>query len=104
MEGYLFLPQLREMRLDIFPRTGMEDDKYFEYIPFTWTSNSILDNKFLSSKTLLDMMIISFLNYQADEFMEAVVGRYFGDRTSDVVAVIDSVFAGLKRQPDESNV
>lgn len=102
VEGYLFLPQLREMRLDIFPRTGMEDDKYFEYIPFTWTSNSILDNKFLSSKTLLDMMIISFLNYQADEFMEAVVGRYFGDRTSDVVAVIDSVFAGLKRQPDES--
>lgn len=103
VEGYLFLPQLREMRLDVFPRTGMEDDKYFEYIPFTWTSNSALDNKFLSSKTLLDMMIISFLNYQADEFMEAVVGRYFGDRTSDVVAVIDSVFAGLKRQPaDES--
>lgn len=102
VEGYLFLPQLREMRLDIFPRDGMEDDKYFEYIPFTWTSNSNLDNKFLSSKTLLDMMIISFLNYQADEFMEAVVGRYFGDRTSDIVAIIDSIFASLRRQPDES--
>lgn len=102
IEGYLFLPQLRQMRLDIFPRSGMEDDKYFEYIPFTWTSNSNLGNTFLSSKTLYDMMVVSFLNYQADEFMEAVVGRYFVDRTSEVVATIDDIFAGLERQHVES--
>jgi hypothetical protein len=104
IEGYLFLPQLKQMRLDIFPRSGMEDDKYFEYIPFTWTSNNNLGNTFFSNNTLRDMMVISFLNYQADEFMEAVVGRYFGDRTSEVLALIDDIFAGLQEQKDDSDI
>ncbi|WPH04793.1 Hypothetical protein R9X50_00768900 [Acrodontium crateriforme] len=104
IEGYLFLPSLKEMRLDIFPRSGMEDDRYFEYIPFTWTSNNNLENSFISSKALNDMMVVSFLNYQADEFMEAVVGRYFGDRSKDVLNVIDHIFASLDQQKQDSDV
>lgn len=103
IEGYLFLPSLKEMRLDIFPRSGMEDDRYFEYIPFTWTSNNNLDNAFISSKALHDMMVVSFLNYQADEFMEAVVGRYFGDRSKDVLDVIDNIFATLDEAKQEDS-
>lgn len=80
IEGYLFLPQLSEKRLEIFPRTEMEEDKYFEYIPFTWTACNNRDNTFVCNKTLKEMMIISFLNYQADEFMEAVVGRYYSGK------------------------
>ncbi|KAF5877459.1 putative ent-kaurene synthase protein [Botrytis fragariae] len=66
MEGYLFLPRLRRIRLNIFPRHNMAEDKYLEYIPFTWTG---CNNKgiFLETDLIWDMM--------ADEFMEAVLGH-----------------------------
>ncbi|KAF3480656.1 ent-kaurene synthase [Arthroderma uncinatum] len=96
IEAYLFLPQLRQIRLDVFPRTQMEEDKYFEYIPFTWTGNSNHNNTFLPTKTLRDMMILSFLNYQADEYMEAVVGRYFGMENSALVSIIDGIFSDIE--------
>ncbi|KAF7862707.1 hypothetical protein EAF04_007580 [Stromatinia cepivora] len=75
MEGYLFLPRLRRIRLDVFPRQNMSEDKYLEYIPFTWTG---CNNKgiFLETDLIWDMMVISMLNYQADEFMEAVLGHH----------------------------
>ena len=76
IEGYLFLPRLRRVRLDVFPRKDMTEDKYLEYIPFTWTS---CNNRgaFLEADLLWDMMVISMLNFQVDEFMEAVVGTHF---------------------------
>ncbi|KAK2879355.1 hypothetical protein FQN49_000965 [Arthroderma sp. PD_2] len=96
IEAYLFLPQLRQIRLDVFPRTQMEEDKYFEYIPFTWTGNSNHNNTFLPTKTLRDMMILSFLNYQADEYMEAVVGRYFGMENMALTSMIDGIFSDIE--------
>lgn len=91
MEGYLFLPQLSDLRLNVFPRDGMEEDKYFEYIPFTWTSNNNRKRAFTSSRSLQDMMIISFLNYQADEYMETTVGRNLGHQKQLVLAMVDEV-------------
>jgi hypothetical protein len=76
IESYLFLPRLRRVRLDVFPRKDMAEDKYLEYIPFTWTSCSNR-GAFLEADLLWDMMVISMLNFQADEFMEAVVGAHF---------------------------
>lgn len=75
MEGYLFLPRLRRIRLGIFPRRNMADDKYLQYIPSTWTG---CNNKgiFFEINLIWDMMVISMLNYQADEFMEAVLGHH----------------------------
>ena len=35
IENYLFLPQFKQVKLDIFPRKEMAEDKYLEYIPFT---------------------------------------------------------------------
>lgn len=102
VEGYLLLPQLRDRRLAVFPRTGMEEDKYFEYIPFTWTLCNNRKNTFLSTKTLVEMMVISFLNYQADEFMEAVVGRLNNSQRSMTRSCIEEIFRELKDNP-ESN-
>lgn len=75
LEGYLLLPQLKAIRLDIFPRKDMAEDKWLEYIPFTWTCCNYL-NKPVNTQLLLEMMILSMLNYQADEFMEAVIGAH----------------------------
>ena len=75
VEGYMFLPQLKQIRLDIFPRKGMAKDRYLEYIPFTWTGCNNLNGNSLSNRVIWDMMIISMLNYQADEYMEDVVAQ-----------------------------
>jgi len=45
----------------------------------------------LSAKFLKEMMIISMLNYQADEFMEAVVGKEFEDDLSPIKAIVRSL-------------
>jgi hypothetical protein len=51
----------------------MSEDKYLDYIPITWTGVNAAGGFPLSSKTIWDMMVISMLNYQADEYMESVV-------------------------------
>ena len=77
LESYMFLPQLRRTKSDIFPQNEETESEYLEYIPFTWTSCNNFGNQ-TGSTILLDMMIISILNYQVDEYMEAIVARYHG--------------------------
>lgn len=75
IEGYLFLPDLAKVRLDIFRRAGMNEDKYFEYLPFSWTAPSGLERVNASAQTLFDMMVISMVNYQVDEFFDGIIAR-----------------------------
>jgi hypothetical protein len=99
IEGYLFLPRLRRIRLDVFPRKDMAEDNYLEYIPFTWTG---CNNKgaFLEADLLWDMMFISMLNYQADEFMETVVGTHFSYDQVPIQQLIQRLCAP---QPDTTS-
>lgn len=93
IEGYFFLPILKRIRLDIFPRRGMKEDKYFDFIPSSWTSPSRLNGASCSPQTLLDLMIISLLTYQVDEYMEAVIGKYFGGSIDKVRRAVDIAIA-----------
>lgn len=100
IEGYLFLPRLKQMRHALFPRDNMAEDKYFEYIPFTWTGANNRDGAFMNANFLFDMMVVSFLGYQVDEYMETVVGgKAFEHRLPEVHAVIDEIFAKLDACP-----
>ncbi|KAL9040191.1 MAG: hypothetical protein Q9180_002064 [Flavoplaca navasiana] len=92
IEGYLWLPQLQQVRLQVFPRTDMKEDKYFEYIPFTWTAANMLEGAHYRPNFLRDMMIISFLNYQADEYMESVVNTTFRGRSNEARELINNLF------------
>lgn len=65
---------LQRRRLHIFPRTGMGEDKYLIFIPLTWTACMSLHDDSVSLAVLYDMMVLSMLNYQVDEYMEVVVG------------------------------
>jgi hypothetical protein len=96
IEGYLFLPILKSVRLDIFLRSGMEEDKYLEYIPFTWTGANNRDSTYLTAAYLHEMMVLSMLTYQCDEYMEAVAGRHFEHRLDDVRNVIEHIFEGFE--------
>lgn len=91
IEAMLFRPLLESRRLDIFPRDGMAEDKYFSVIPFTWTSCNNRTGTLASTSFLHEMMVISFLNYQADEFMEAVAGPLFEGRLSDLRQLINDL-------------
>ena len=95
-EGFLWFPRLAARRLDIFPRTNMEEDKYLQYIPQTWTMCNSLHDGALAPDLMWEMMIISMLNYQADEFLEAVVEKHMMDQ-------LDAVRALVERLCDESN-
>jgi hypothetical protein len=99
-EGYLFLPRLKQMRHALFPRDNMAEDKYFEYIPFTWTGANNRAGAFMNANFLFDMMVVSFLGYQVDEYMETVVGgNGFEHHLPEVLAVIDEIFNDLDACP-----
>ncbi|KAI4141953.1 MAG: hypothetical protein LQ340_007491 [Diploschistes diacapsis] len=77
LEANYFTRRLYQSRSDIFPRAQMPmtTDKYLPYIPIIWT---ICNGKFgqsLSPETLWEMIYLSMLNYQIDEYMETVVLR-----------------------------
>ena len=41
----------------------MEEDQYFDIIPFTWTACNNRKGTFASTSFIYAMMIVSFLNY-----------------------------------------
>ncbi|KAL8723334.1 MAG: hypothetical protein Q9181_007307 [Wetmoreana brouardii] len=92
IESHLFLPQLLDIRLNIFPRKDMSEDEHFEYIPYTWTVSNNLKGQHIRGEFLHEMMIISFLNYQADEYMETCVSACFAGRLDDARSLIDRLF------------
>jgi len=92
VEASLFQPLLRRRRLDIFPRKDMAPDRYFDLIPLTWTSCNNRGCAFASTRFIFEMMVISFLDFQADEFMEAVAGTSFEGRTDSLRQLIDGVW------------
>ena len=102
VEGYMFIPQLKAIRLNIFPRRGMEEDKYLEYIPLTWTLSNNLTGGSLPTSILWEMMVLSMLNYQADEYMEAVVGKYGGEELDIVKQIISHLCESSNSQINEN--
>ncbi|KAI4258171.1 MAG: hypothetical protein LQ352_001328 [Teloschistes flavicans] len=74
IEGFSYYSQLKEIKSEVFPHQKLARDIYLEYVPCTWT---IIKNRlglFLDDKLIWDMMLLSALNYQVDEYMESVVG------------------------------
>ncbi|KAI0882025.1 Copalyl diphosphate synthase [Annulohypoxylon maeteangense] len=96
IEAALFQPLLRPRRLLVFPRKDMEEDKYFDIIPFTWTACNNRSRTFAPTTFLYEMMIISFLNYQADEFMEAVAGPSYTGNLDGLRKLIDDTINGIQ--------
>ncbi|KAI3393844.1 hypothetical protein diail_3571 [Diaporthe ilicicola] len=100
IEGHLFLPIVNKHRLDVFPRKNMDpDDDYIGLIPFTWTASSNKDKTFPSPAWLYAMMMVSVVDYQADEFMEAVAGLEFADNLPGLVNLIQGVLEPFKTEP-----
>lgn len=73
--GYLYQPMLLRANPGVFPWQKMTESKYAEYIPFTWIAMNRRNNYPLSNNILWEMMKMSALIYQLDEFMETLSTR-----------------------------
>ncbi|KAI9841645.1 MAG: hypothetical protein M1837_000492 [Sclerophora amabilis] len=91
MEGYLFLKQLKRIRLDIFGRTDMKKDEYFDFIAMTFSCANNLRNSFLRTDVLFDMMSLVLRVYQVDEYVEHVIGKRFAHATDDIKRIIEKI-------------
>lgn len=87
-EAGLWYHRLADQRHEIFPRDNMAPDKYLQYIPQTWTLCNARNGNALEPDLMWNMMIISMLNYQVDEFLESVVGAYTAEEVNVVRNII----------------
>lgn len=87
---------LERQRLDLFPRDDMSEDKYLTFIPLTWTTCSSINNGAVGIGVLREMMVLSMLNYQVDEFMETVVVGELAEEPDLVKSMIRQLFREIK--------
>ena len=91
LESDHYKRQLEFVRLEVFPRDGLSKDKYLDYIPFTWIACSSLESTQVSNHILWEMMLVSMLNYQVDEYMETAVDETVRQSPTAVRACINRV-------------
>ncbi|KAF4466431.1 ent-kaur-16-ene synthase [Fusarium albosuccineum] len=102
IESSFFVPLLQAQRLEIYPRDDaiLAEDKYLSIIPFTWVGCNNRSRAFAPTTWLYDMMLLSLLGYQTDEFLEAVAAPVFkeGGKLHEVIDnIIDSAINGLSQ-------
>ncbi|KAL6873059.1 Ent-kaurene synthase [Trichoderma novae-zelandiae] len=88
-EAAMYASRLEKVRLDIFLRDDMpmSADKYLAYIPIAWTAINAANGFALSGDEMWEMMVMSMLNYQVDEYMESVVAR-LDEQTSQALGIM----------------
>lgn len=89
IENYLYLTKLRWVRADIFPpQKTLKQDKYVEYLSFTWTGPHNLDGSPLPTDVVYDMIFLSLLIFQIDEYIELVITEHFKDNLEPVKDIV----------------
>ncbi|KAK4663962.1 uncharacterized protein QC763_501300 [Podospora pseudopauciseta] len=92
IESSLFVSRLRERCLEIFPGRTATKEKHLAYIPFTWVAGNELHGRPLGSHILLEMMVISALAYQVDEFIETSVSQLPPEAITRLHSELDTLF------------
>lgn len=73
-QSFSFLPSLKAIEHAIFPPTRKtENERYLQYIPFTWIGCRDLQTMPVHWEFMWEMMRISMLNFQVDAYMENVI-------------------------------
>ncbi|CAG9982014.1 unnamed protein product [Clonostachys byssicola] len=98
IEGTLFRPIVRALRLSVFTRKGVEEDKYFDVIPLAWPTCNNRTRTFAPSCFLFEGMMAALLNYQVDEFIEAIAGVNYADDIPELRRLIDEVINSISDQ------
>jgi hypothetical protein len=100
IEGYLFLPDLTRILLDVFDGAEMKEDSYLEYITFSWTAPNGMEETYASPQTIRDMIVISTVILQVNKFFDLAVQKYGTSALNNLRSIVKSVFG--KSSPGEN--
>lgn len=91
IEAALFLPLLRARRLEVFPRDDLKvsKDAYFDMLPFLWVGCSNRSRNYVPTTFVFDMLFMTLINIQVDEFMEDIATQAFEHDPAGLHALID---------------
>jgi hypothetical protein len=99
IEASLFSLRLKREILGVIPLKDGREEKYLEFIPFTWTGGASGDgmaDHVLPARVAADMMAMSALIYQVDEFMESVIGAFPVASVHNVKSILEGIFLELE--------
>lgn len=90
VEAQLVAARLNSFRDSLFSRSEipMTADKYLEFIPMIWVMCNHKNGQRLSYKAMWEMVLLSLLNFQVDEYMESVVARIPQDGISQLMDLL----------------
>ena len=98
IESYLFLPQLQAVQYAVFPSDSVSEDSHFESIPYAWLVASNLDNRSIGAEFLYQMMILSLLARQLEEYVIHVVLPTFAGCLFEVEDIILGIFQEIENE------
>lgn len=102
-QSFSFLPSLKAIEHAIFPPTRKtEDEKYLQYIPFTWTGCRNLRNVPIHMDHIWEMMRISMLNFQVDAYIENVIGVKYKSNLQEIKTSISELcerYGEVRQEP-----
>ncbi|KAI4213987.1 MAG: hypothetical protein LQ351_003391 [Letrouitia transgressa] len=83
--------RLKKSRDILFTRDDipMTADKYIEFIPMIWVACNHKSGHILSANIVWEMVLLSLLNFQVDEYMESVVARIAESEISMLLALLE---------------
>lgn len=95
---------LKGERYSIFPpMEKASDEKYQEYIPFTWIGCRDFLSTGISAETLWEMMRVSMFNFQVDAYMETAVWEQYRNRLPELKAFIRALCNGKPQKRKRVN-
>ncbi|CAJ2506594.1 Uu.00g077800.m01.CDS01 [Anthostomella pinea] len=98
--GSMYHPRLLRMGSSVFAQDEKADNRYLEYIPFTWIAMNRKNHRPLSNTTLWETMMVSLLVYQLDEYMEIVFREHRDPRIMEQVRQIVRLLCGFDTKGD----
>ena len=99
-ESYFFQSRLETLRSHVFPLNDEAKPNYLAFIPITWIATKNICRSPSSNDALMQMMIISMLVYQADEYFEATIALQF---PHDLQRVRDMINSLCQEYPRDTN-
>lgn len=95
MQACFAMQALQRQPPNVFPRTAKGSDKYIFLIPLALTVCAEAHGCSVSLSVLYEMMLLSIMNFHADEYMEGVVEIYFAESLDSVRSLVRQIFRDL---------
>ena len=100
LEGLLLIPTLSESYHSIIPKISNGDDKYREYSPVIWFTCNRIHGDSIDLSTLKDMITLSMLLFEIDEYFDCYISIRFKDNLDIVRGVVAEAFrTALAKEP-----